>query len=140
MNDFGPPEKRLTWDTEPLLQTVNFLDLTITIDHNGNITTKTYMKPDNYFLYRTPDSCQPDSILRSFVYGALQRYFHQNSSISDYNYYVNFLFDNLLERGHIKFSLQRIFEKESAKAFKSSIPVVTREPPTYISNNNTQKK
>ena len=139
MNDFGPPEKRLTWDTEPLLQTVNFLDLTITIDHNGNITTKTYMKPDNYFLYRTPDSCQPDSILRSFVYGALQRYFHQNSSISDYNYYANFLFDNLLERGHIKFSLQRIFEKESAKAFKSSIPVVTREPPTYISNNNTPK-
>ena len=139
MNDFGPPEKRLTWDTEALLHTVNFLDLTIGIYKDGTITTKTYMKPSNYFLYRTPDSCQPENILRSFVYSSLQRYYHQNTSIANYNYYTDFLFYNMLERGDINYSLRKIFIRKSAKAMKSKIPYVTREPPTYISNNNTPK-
>ena len=43
----------------------------------------------------------------------------------------------MLERGHINYSIRKIFIKESVKAIKSKIPLVTKEPPTYISNNHT---
>ena len=87
MNDFGPEGKRLTWDTELPATSVNFLDLTITLQDDGTITTRTFQKPDNRYLYRTPDSCQPLSTLKAFVYGSLHRYYWQNSLPIDYEYF-----------------------------------------------------
>ena len=116
MNNFGPIEKRLTWKTEKLSNTVNFLDLTITIQEDGTITYKTYQKEDNFFLYRTPNSCQPANILTSFIYSTLQRYYHQNTYTIDYEYFSEFLFHNLLERGHIKHTLRKLFIAQSKKA------------------------
>lgn len=78
-NDFGPLNKCLIWDTEFLLNTVNFLDLTITIQPNGDITTNTYQKPDNKYLYWTPTSCQSERNLCSFIFGTLQRHYHKNT-------------------------------------------------------------
>ena len=73
MNTFGPDT--LKWKTEKPTRKINFLDLTITLDENGTLTTKTYRKEDNLYLYWTPNSCQPPSILNDFVYGQLHRYF-----------------------------------------------------------------
>ena len=42
---------KLNWNTENPTHTTNFLDLTISIDTLGHITTKTYQKPMNLFLY-----------------------------------------------------------------------------------------
>ena len=75
MNNYGPTTKRLNWDTEPPQQTVNFLDLTVSITKDGTIATKTFQKKDNTYLYRPPTSCQPPSILKSFVYGTPHRYY-----------------------------------------------------------------
>ena len=49
MNAFGP--NTLKWKTEKPTKTVSFLDLTITLDKNGTLTTKTYQKEDNLYLY-----------------------------------------------------------------------------------------
>ena len=74
MNAFGPDT--LIWNTEEQKEkAVNFLDLAITLDKNGTLTTKTYQKEDNFYLYWTPNSYQPPSILKSFVYGQFHRYF-----------------------------------------------------------------
>ena len=75
MDAFEPVRKRLTWDTNEPASTANFLDLSITISTSGIITTKTYQKPDNKYLYSTPTSCQPKITLKNFVYGTLHRYF-----------------------------------------------------------------
>ena len=139
MNNFGPVEKRLTWTTDKLSDTVNFLDLTLTIQEDGTITSKTFQKPDNYFLYRTPDSCQPANILTSFVFSTLQRYYHQNTFTTDYDHFTEFLFHNMMERGHINYSLQKIFTTQSEKARNSKMPHVTRASPIYISNNTRTK-
>ena len=83
MNNFGPVKKRLTWTIDKLSDTVNFLDLTLIIQEDGTITFKTLQKSDNFSLYRTPDSCQPDNILTRFVFSTLQRYYHQNTFTID---------------------------------------------------------
>ena len=116
-----------------------FLDLTLTIQVDGTITFKTYQKPDNYFLYCTLDSYQSANILKSFVFSTLQRYYHQNTFIIDYNHFTEFLFHNMMERGHINHSLYKIFITQSEKASNSKILHVTRAPPQYISNNTRTK-
>jgi hypothetical protein len=54
MNDFGPTTKQLHWKTEQPADTVNFLDLTVTIQSDGTITTRIFQKKMNLYLYRTP--------------------------------------------------------------------------------------
>jgi hypothetical protein len=51
-----------------LQKTVNFLDLTITINSNGLLTTKTYQKPTNLHLYLPPTSAHPPRVLKSIIY------------------------------------------------------------------------
>jgi hypothetical protein len=122
MNDFGPENKRLHWKTEQPTDSVDFLDLTVTIQPDGTITTKTFQKKMNLYLYRTPDSCQPESIIRSFVYGAIHRYYWQNTSNSDFLMYVGLLFDRMLDRGHQRTNLIPIFEQASIKVETSAMP------------------
>jgi hypothetical protein len=122
MNEFGPATKRLHWKTEQPADTVDFLDLTVTIQPDGTITTRTFQKKMNLYLYRTPDSCQPESIIRSFIYGALHRYYWQNTATSDFLTFVGLLFERMLDRGHQYSNLIPIFEKASKKVETSSMP------------------
>lgn len=82
MNTFGPDT--LKWKTEELTKEVNFLDLTIMLDENTALATKTYKMEDNLYVHQTSNSCQPLSILKSFVYGQLHRYFWQNVYKEDF--------------------------------------------------------
>jgi len=50
-----------------LQKTVNFLDLTITINSNGLLTTKTYQKPTNLHLYLPPTSAHPPGVLKRII-------------------------------------------------------------------------
>ena len=76
MDNFGPIKQQLNWTPKQFSNSVNFLDLTLTIQEDRTITYKTFQKPKNYFLYLTLDSCQPAKILTSFIYSTLQRYYH----------------------------------------------------------------
>ena len=78
------------------------MDLTITLDENGTLTTKTYQKEDNLYLYQTPNSCQPPSILKSFVYGQLYRYFWQNTYEEDFLNMVSLFIKHMNDLGHLK--------------------------------------
>lgn len=122
MNNFGPADKRLTWDTEKPQTTVNFLDLTVTITPTGTISTKTFQKTDNTYLYRPPTSCQPPSILRSFVYGSLHRYYWQNTNENDFLQMISLLKQRLQARGHRHIDLVPIFMTALKKVFVSSLP------------------
>ena len=51
VNNFGI----LTWEIEEPSTTVDFLDLTLTID-NGRITSRTFQKKMNLYLYLPPAS------------------------------------------------------------------------------------
>ena len=122
MNDFGPINKRLHWTTEQPSNSIDFLDLTITINEDGTITTRTFQKTMNLYLYRTPDSCQPANILYSFVYGLIHRYYWQNTHEEDFLLMIERLFSRMLERGHIHKILSQVFISAIKKVETSSLP------------------
>ena len=130
MNNFGPEGKRLNWEVEQPATTVDFLDLTITIQEDGTIATKTFQKKMNLHLYRTPESCQPESILRSFIYGALHRYYWQNTFEDDFISIVELLFVRMIDRGHLRQRLIPAFKKAMKKVLSSQLPNPTLQPPT----------
>lgn len=99
----------LKWTFTPLSQTVDFLDLTLTIDPTTRrITTKTFQKPMNLYLYLPPNSAHPPGVLRSTVYGCLSRYWSQNSSVKDYQAIVRAFARRLIARGHNREVINRL--------------------------------
>ena len=60
LNNFGI----LTWEVSDLSTSVDFLDLTLSIE-NGRIVSKTYQKPMNLFLYLPPSSAHPLAVSKA---------------------------------------------------------------------------
>ena len=76
VNNFGI----LTWDIIDVTPstTVNFLDLTLTIEDN-HIITKTFQKKMNLYLYIPFASAHPTGCIKGTVYGLIRRYHAQNT-------------------------------------------------------------
>jgi hypothetical protein len=74
--------RSLKWNVEPLTHSTNFLDLTITIK-NQHITTTTFQKPLNLFLYIPPLSAHPLSCFKGLITGEIYRYWLQNTDEAD---------------------------------------------------------
>jgi hypothetical protein len=71
MNSFGNNGARLEWESPGLSRAADFLDLHIKLNPNGSITTSTYQKPMNLYLFRPPTSAKPASVLYGLIYGTL---------------------------------------------------------------------
>jgi hypothetical protein len=123
MKEYGPPDKRLDWEVMSPSRCVDFLDLTVRITPAGLITTRTFQKPMNLYLYRPPSSAQPPSILYGLIFGTLHRYFWQNSDRSDMEHFTNLFFERLQRRGHTAASLAPLFQKAASRVDTSSMPV-----------------
>ena len=106
---------KLEWNTENLSKQSNFLDLTITIEKDGSISTRTYQKPMNLFLYIPANSAHPPGQLQSLVYGLMKTYLHQNSHWSDFTNTLNLLYRRLRARGHSSSTLNPLFMNAAAK-------------------------
>ena len=101
MNSFGPtPEMRLSWEMERPATSVNFLDLTISINTDGKIEFKTYQKPRNLYLYLPPSSAHPPSVFKGTVFGQLRHFWKQNSNPGDFQRVTREFYQHLLRRGH----------------------------------------
>jgi hypothetical protein len=126
MNKFGS----LTWEAEPLSRSVNFLDLTIEIKHNGEIKTKTFQKTMNLYLYLCPSSAHPPGVLKGLIYGALRRYWRQNSDTTDYQQMAHKLFGHLKDRGHLEEDISPIFHEAARRLdLGPNNTVLQLEPP-----------
>ena len=60
----------LRWDFEPLSTSVNFLDLTISIE-GSRIHTKTYQKSMNLYQYILPQSNHPTRMMKGIIFSLL---------------------------------------------------------------------
>ena len=93
-NSFGV----LQWDFSPLSRSINFLDLTISVE-SGKITFCTYQKLMNLYQYISPHSAHPPGVVRGMVYGLVKTYRNQNSREQDYITILSLLHRRLVERG-----------------------------------------
>ena len=98
LNDFKPGI--LQWEVSNLNNSVDFLDLTISISEDNYIQFKTFQKKYNLHLYVPSHSAHPPGSLKSLVYNTLATYWDQNSRHEDYHHFASLLFNRLRSRGY----------------------------------------
>jgi hypothetical protein len=123
MNSFGTPGASLVWESSGASRKDIFLDFNLTLNNHHSVSTSTYQKPMNLYLYRPPSSAQPPSILFGLIYGTLHRFYWQNSNRQDFDKYATLFFHRLQARGHSTSNLARLFMKAATKVDASSIPL-----------------
>lgn len=101
----------LKWEVEPPSKEVNFLDLTISLNPDGNITTQTYVKANNLHLYIPPNSAHSKGVLKSLIFGNVQRYWTQNSAQSTFIDTTRDFYNHLLNRGYTTEVLNPLFQE-----------------------------
>ena len=111
LNSFKPG--KLEWETSQLSDSIDFLDLTISIK-NGKLEYRTYQKPYNLHLYIPSHSTHPQGTIKSLVIGSIERYWRQNSRKEDYQKIVSLLFQRLLARGFEYEKLVSVFKEAAA--------------------------
>ena len=108
----------LTWKVEKPSRSVDFLDLTINLETDGSLTTKTYVKEMNLHLYIPPASAHPKGVLKSLIFGTVLRYWEQNSKIADFKSAVSAFYGHLLNRKYTPHELTPIFQEAAASIAK----------------------
>ena len=129
----------LTWTSTLLSTSVDFLDLTVTIAPNGYITTKTFQKKMNLFLYIPSNSAHPPGLLKNLVFGLLSTYFNQNKNTKDFLEMTRLLLRRLLNRGHKYETLEPVFqsavkniELKANSHFKPTPPPLLQSKPLFL--------
>ena len=136
VNDFGV----LTWKINEPSYSVDFLDLTISIN-NGKLETKTFQKALNLYLYLPPASAHPDGVITGTIYGLVGRYYAQNTHRKNYISVVTLLFQRLLARGWEESIIKPIILKACAKIeAKNNNPTGDKEVATAPEDDGLRKQ
>ena len=94
INSFG----RLTWTFVEPSSSVDFLDLTISIEQ-GQVITKTFQKAMNLYQYVAPSSNHPPKMINGIIFSLLRTYMRQNMREADYQSVALKLFHRHAARG-----------------------------------------
>jgi hypothetical protein len=116
---------KLKWVVEePSLHT-NFLDLSLHLN-GSTITTSTYQKNMNLYLYIPPSSSHPPSCLKGLITGKVRRYFLQNNSEGFEKILIKFI-GRLTDRGHKLQDITPLLLQAAATIDRETIPKNTQE-------------
>ena len=116
----------LKWTMEDPSNKAIFLDLDMTISEEGVISTRTFQKPMNLYLYIPPQSAHQDGLMKGIVYGELKRYLWQNTKRGDYIKMVSKFFQRCLKRNWPYKRLYRIFIDANRKLADSKSSQATQ--------------
>ena len=105
----------LTWKVEDRSDSVDFMDITISIE-NTRLVTKIYEKPENPYLYLPAASCHTAGIVKGTVIGMIYRYYTLTTYQTDYIAQVEIFFHRLCCRGYRPIFLRPIFEEALRRA------------------------
>ena len=119
----------LCWETTKLSSSVVFLDLEISLDPDSRcLTTRTYQKAMNLFLYIPPTSAHPPGVLKSIVYGNLQRFWKQNTHRSDFVRVAGQFAQHLIARGHHPDVVRELFLEVGTRLSRHPTPCDNVDP------------
>ncbi|KAL7472102.1 hypothetical protein ACHAXS_012435 [Conticribra weissflogii] len=106
----------LTWDSLQPSNSVNFLDLTISINVNRQITTKTYQKALNLYLYIPAASAHSNGMINGIIYNLIKQFYTQNSEQNDFIRVVALLYKRFCARGWEQRKIKQIILEAIGKA------------------------
>ena len=104
MNKYGA----LRWEFTTAATTIDFLDVTLTIN-NGCIDTCLYEKELNLYLYLPPSSAHPPGVLKGLVHGMIYRIIRLTSDKTKQKEFISALYNRLLYRGYSPKQMQSLF-------------------------------
>jgi hypothetical protein len=112
--DMNSEVYRLKWDISDLSQSVDFMDLTISI-RGDKLHTTLFEKVHNLHLYIPPHSCHPPGLLTGMVHGILHRIYNLCSDDADKRAKTRQFFHHLQCRGYPASTLRPMFNKAIAR-------------------------
>jgi len=121
LNDWG----NLEWIIENPTKKTIFLDLNIEL-LKSRITTSTFQKSLNLYLYIPPNSAHPPSCLKGLISGEVRQYWLQNSP-KNFELILTKFLERLVDRGHKIQNLAPLF-LDLAAALDN--PILNTQPVT----------
>ena len=103
-NSFG----KLCWMFTPLENSINFLDITLSI-RDGKLHHTMFEKVLNHYLYIPPSSSHPPGVLKGLIFGRLHQFNILCSDEQDKKMLCNKLYQRLLYRGYHPSIIDPIF-------------------------------
>jgi hypothetical protein len=125
MND---PEFEIQWEFTERSRTINFMDLTLTIQGNI-ITSRLFEKQTNLHLYIPTHSAQPPGNLTGLVLGMSYRIHRLCTDPDDIKTKVKQLYNRLRVRGYKPSDLKPLFQQATKKALQHNIPPTPQDTP-----------
>ena len=119
----------LTWIVSDPAQTVNFMDLTISLC-GDKLHLTLYEKPSNLHLYIPPHSCHPPGLLAGVVHGMIFRIHTLCSDDQDKTTKAKTFFHQLRQHGNSTSQLQPLFHAAIDRATNQQID------PSAVPNHN----
>jgi hypothetical protein len=120
----------LSWETEDLAHSVDFLDLTISIGPDYRLKTRTFQKAMNLYLYLCPSSSHPPGVLKGLIFGSVRRFWLQNSDHEDYQNVIQDFFHHLCARGHNPDQLRPLFNEAADRVDSNQLKQPLRAQPS----------
>ena len=118
----------LTWEAEERTQSMDYMDMIVTIGEDGKITTDLFEKEMNLYQYLPPNSSHPPGVMTGLVMGGVLRILQLCSFRKDADRHICNFYRRLLDRGHPPASLLPLFDRAVTNA------------ETYIANSSTVVK
>mmetsp|Transcript_13423 Transcript_13423/g.32329 ORF Transcript_13423/g.32329 Transcript_13423/m.32329 type:complete len:711 (-) Transcript_13423:1443-3575(-) len=121
----------LNWEFSALSKTINFLDLTLTVEP-FHINTKIYEKPLNLHLYIPPNSAHTPSVRTGLVTGGVFRILKLTSTNSDKKKALSKFHSYLFARGYKLKFLEFAFEKALRQFSRPRKKQVENSPDEHV--------
>ena len=106
----NPTLHPLQWTFSELAPTAVFLDLFISIDSNGCISTKIYEKDLNLYLYIPPHSCHSKGVIKGVIFGMVHRARTLCTHATDRISFLSNCYHRLIARGYTSAIIRPLFK------------------------------
>jgi hypothetical protein len=121
MQHMNDPEFEIQWEFTERSQSMDFMDLTLTIQGNSFASTL-FEKKINLHLYIPPDSAHPPGNLTGLVLGMSYRIHRLCTEPDDIKMKVRQLYNGLRVRGYKPSDFKPLFQQATEKALQHTIP------------------
>ncbi len=120
------PFGKLLWDATALGKSVNFLDLTITIEDGGTISTKSYQQAMNLHLYTPASSAHLSGMIKGVINSFIHWFYKQNSKRKDFIKVLTLLYQRLIIQGWDKTWMKQLIMEAVTRTHQESPKTATK--------------